>query len=71
MSRAGEVGDDSAMESSFSSLKTKRTARMVLRTREQARAEEFDYVERFNSPTRPNSTLGYVSPMAFGKASEA
>lgn len=37
MSRAGEVWDNSAMESFFSSLKTERTARKVYRSREQAR----------------------------------
>lgn len=65
MSRAGEVWDNSAMESFFSSLKTERTARKVFRTREQARAEVFDYIERFYNPTRRHSTLGYVSPIAF------
>ena len=38
MSRAGEVWDNSAMESFFSSLKTERTACKVYRTRAQARA---------------------------------
>jgi putative transposase len=71
MSRAGEVWDNSAMESFFSSLKTERTARKVFRTREQARAEVFDYIERFYNPTRRHSTLGYVSPIAFEKAKEA
>jgi putative transposase len=71
MSRAGEVRDNSAMESFFSSLKTERTARKVFRTREPARAEVFDYVERFYNPTRRHSTLGYLSPMAFEKAIEA
>jgi putative transposase len=71
ISRAGEVWDNSAMESFFSSLKTERTARKVFRTRQQARAEVFDYVERFYNPTRRHSTLGYVSPIAFEKAREA
>jgi len=71
MSRAGEVWDNSAMESFFSSLKTERTARKVFRTREQVRAEVFDYIERFYNPTRRHSTLGYLSPMAFEKAIEA
>ena len=51
MSRAGEVWDNSAMESFFSSLKTERTARKVYRSREQARADVFDYIERFYNPT--------------------
>ena len=71
MSRAGEVWDNSAMESFFSSLKTERTARKVYRSREQARADVFDYVERFYNPTRRHSTLGYVSPIEFEKAQEA
>lgn len=71
MSRAGEVWDNSAMESFFSSLKTERTARKVYRTREQARADVFDYIERFYNPMRRHSTLGYVSPIQFEQAREA
>ena len=71
MSRAGEVWDHSAMESFFSSLKTERMVRKVFRSREHARAEVFDYIERFYNPTRRHSTLGYVSPIAFEKAREA
>jgi putative transposase len=65
MSRAGEVWDNSAMESFFSSLKTERTARKVYRTRADAKADVFDYIERFYNPTRRHSTLGYVSPVQF------
>jgi putative transposase len=68
MSRAGEVWDNSAMESFFSSLKTERTARKVYRSREQARSDVFDYIERFYNPTRRHSTLGYVSPILFEQA---
>ena len=71
MSRAGEVWDNSAMESFFSSLKTERTARKVYRTREQARADVFDYIERFYNSTRRHSTLGYVSPIQFEEALKA
>lgn len=42
MSRAGNVWDNSAMESFFSSLKTERTARKVYRRRDAARADVFD-----------------------------
>ena len=70
MSRAGEVWDNSAMESFFSSLKTERTARKVC-SREQARSDVFDYIERFYNPTRRHSTLGYVSPVEFEIAREA
>ena len=65
MSRAGEVWDNSAMESFFSSLKIERVARKVYRTRSQARADVFDYIEVFYKPTCRHSTLGYVSPIRF------
>ncbi|HFJ0418694.1 TPA: IS3 family transposase [Pseudomonas aeruginosa] len=71
MSRAGEVWDNSAMESFFSSMKTERTARKVYRSREQARADVFDYIERFYNPMRRHSTLGYVSPVQFEQAQKA
>jgi putative transposase len=65
MSRAGNVWDNSAMESFFSSLKTERTARKVYRTRDDARADVFDYIERFYNLRRRHSKLGYLSPMEF------
>ena len=71
MSRAGEVWDNSAMEIFFRSLKTERAARKTYRTREQARADMFDCIERFYNPTRHHSTLGYVTPAQFEKAQEA
>ena len=55
------------MESFLSSLKTERVARKRHRTRDQAKSDVFDYIERFYDPTRRNSTLGYVSPMDFEK----
>ena len=64
-SRSGNVWDNAVMESFFSSLKTERVARKVYRTRDHARADVFDYVERFYNPTRRHSTIGYVSPMEF------
>jgi putative transposase len=65
MSRSGNVWDNAAMESFFSSLKTERTARKVYRTRDDARADVFDYIERFYNPRRRHSTLGYLSPVEF------
>jgi putative transposase len=65
MSRAGNVWDNSAMESFFSSMKTERTARKVYRTCDAACADVFDYIERFYNPIRRHSKLGYLSPMAF------
>ena len=52
MSRRGDVWDNSAMESFFSTLKTERVHRRRYRTRDEARADVFDYVERFYNPRR-------------------
>lgn len=49
------------MESFFSSLKTERLARKVYRRRNDAKADVFDYFERFYNPKRRHSTLGYLS----------
>ena len=64
MSRSGNVWDNAAMES-FSSLKTERTARKTYRTRDEARADVFDYIERFYNAKRRHSTIGYLSPTEF------
>jgi putative transposase len=65
MSRSGNVWDNAAMESFFSSLKTERTARKIYRTRDEAKADVFDYIERFYNAKRRHSTVGYMSPMEF------
>jgi putative transposase len=65
MSRSGNVWDNAAMESFFSSLKTERTGRKTYRTRDEARADVFDYIERFYNLKRRHSTIGFVSPMEF------
>ena len=65
LSRSGNCWDNAAMESFFSSLKTERTARTLSHTRDQAKADVFDYIERFYNPRRRHSTLGYLSPMEF------
>jgi len=65
MSRSGNAWDNAAMESFFSSLKTERTGRKTYRTRDEARADVFDYIERFYNLKRRHSTIGYLSPMEF------
>jgi putative transposase len=71
MSRSGNVWDNSVMESFFSTLKTERTARKDYTTRNAARADVFDYIERFYNPIRRHSTLGNISPIAFERAAVA
>jgi putative transposase len=71
MSRSGNVWDNSVMESSFSTLKTERTNRKHYPTRNLARADVFDYIERFYNPIRRHSTIGNISPIAFERAAVA
>ena len=70
MSRSGNVWDNAAMESFFSSMKTERIGRKTYRTRNNAKADVFDYIERFYNPTRRHSTLGYLSPMDFERQAQ-
>ena len=56
-------------ESFFSSLKKERVRRRVYKTRNEARADLFDYIEMFYNPRRRHSHIGGVSPAAFERAS--
>ena len=46
-------------------VKTERTARKLYRTRDEAKADMFDYIERFYNSKRGHSRIGYMSPMEF------
>jgi len=66
--RALPSGLNKPMQSFFSSLKTERTAREMYRTRREARADVFEYIERFCHLTRRHSAHGYVSRVELEKA---
>lgn len=68
MSRRGNCFDNAVAESFFSSLKKERIRRRIYRSREEARADVFDYIEVFYNRTRRHSHLGQVSPHDFEKA---
>jgi putative transposase len=62
MSRSGNVWDNAAaMESFFSSLTTERAKRKTYRTRDEAKADVFDYIERFYNPKRRHSRRSATS----------
>ncbi|TYO60870.1 IS3 family transposase [Bradyrhizobium hipponense] len=64
MSRKGDCYDNAQMETFFSSLKTERTEGKTYRTRDEARADVFDYIERFttrSAGTRPSATSARLS----------
>lgn len=65
MSRKGDCWDNAAMESFLATLKKERTNRKQYRTRDDARADVFNYIEQFYNPRRRHSTLGYLSPVEF------
>jgi putative transposase len=68
MSRSGNVWDHAVMESFFSTLKIERCHRHRYTSRDEARADIFDYLERFYNPVRRHAALGNVSPIAFERA---
>ena len=65
MSGTGSCYDNAPVESFFSLLKRERVRRRTYATREEAKADVFDYIERFYNRWRRHATLGYVSPVAF------
>ncbi|MBZ2170271.1 IS3 family transposase [Marinobacter sp. F4216] len=50
MSAAGDCGDNAACEGFFGTLKRERVHHQRYRTRNEARADVFDYIERFHNP---------------------
>ena len=65
MSCRGNCWDNAALESFFSTLKTERLSKKHYRTRDDLRADVFDYIEKFYNPRRRHSTIGYISPVQF------
>jgi len=65
MSRRGNCYDNAVVESFFSSLKKERIRGKTYLTRDEARADIFDYIEIFYNRTRRHSKLGMLSPVDF------
>lgn len=65
MSRKGNCHDNAVAESFFSLLKKDRVKRRIFNTRDEARAEVFDYIECFYNPKRNHGTNGDLSPVEF------
>ena len=62
MSRRGNCLDNAPMESFFASLKKEHVHHVRFRTRAEARAAVFEYVEVFYNRQRLHSALGYRTP---------
>jgi putative transposase len=67
MSDKGSCYDNAVVESFFASLKRERTRRKKYRTRAEARADVFDYIERFYNRKRRHGYVGNISPAEFEK----
>ena len=65
MSRKGNCYDNAAKESFYHTLKTELVNHEHYRTRDEARASVFEYIEAFYNRQRIHSTLGYLSPVDF------
>jgi len=68
MSRRGDCWDNAPMESFVASLKKELVHGADFATREEARAEIFEYIEVFYNRTRRHSALGYRSPDEYERA---
>ena len=65
MSRRGNCHDNAVAESFFQLLKRERIRRQVYATRNDARADVFNYIEMFYNPKRRHGTAGDTSPVEF------
>ncbi len=65
MSRRGNCWDNAPMESFFASLKKELVHDEDYRTRAEARASVFEYIEVFYNRVRRHSALGYKSPAEY------
>jgi len=65
MSGKGNCYDNAVKESFFHTLKTEHCMHQHYRTRAEARASIFEYIEVFYNRQRLHSTNGYLSPMDF------
>jgi putative transposase len=59
------------MESFFHSLKTELVMHRDYKTRAQARASLFDYMEVFYNRRRRHSTINYLAPLGFEASTSA
>ncbi len=65
MSRKGDCWDNAVAESFFSTIKRELIDDSRWRTREEARAAIFEYIESWYNRERRHSSLGYVSPAEY------
>lgn len=67
-SRRGNCYDNAVAESFFQLLKRERIKRKVYRTRDEAKADIFDYIEMFYNPKRRHGNNENLSPADYEKS---
>ena len=67
MSRRGNCHDNAVAESFFQLLKRERIRRKIYSSRQDARADVFDYIEMFYNPKRRHGFNNQLSPVEFEK----
>ncbi len=65
MSRTGNAYDNAPMESFFATLKAELVHHRRYRSRQEAMADIFEYMEVFYNRRRLHSALGYQTPVAY------
>ena len=68
MSGTSNCYDNAAMESFFGLLKRERVNRHRYRTRQEARTDIFDYIERFYNRKRRHGSAGRMSPLDYERS---
>ncbi len=71
MSRKGNCYENAVVESFFAMLAWELIERADWRTRAEARAAIFEYIEVWYNRQRRHSALGYLTPAQFVAASQA
>jgi len=65
MSRKGECWDNACAETFFKTLKVELIGSRIYRSREEAKAAIFEYIEVFYNRVRLHSYLGYTTPVEY------
>ena len=68
MSRKGNCWDNAVAENFFHTLKTELVHHEDCRSRTEAKASIFEYIEVFYNRQRRHSHIGQMAPLAFQKA---
>ncbi|CAM8635182.1 Integrase, catalytic core [Comamonadaceae bacterium] len=67
MSRRGNCHENAVAESFFQLLKRERVRSQIYPTRQDARADVFNYLEMFYNSKRQHNTASDISPVEFEK----